>query len=115
MTRHTRVPLIVNTAGPLRWPRLTSADILPELITQLADGQLPGCSPEAWVEQDTEYAPQLVTRGDHEAAVTTARWFLVRQADQSQHLFVKPDDADDANDVSRLRPDVADTLAESIS
>ena len=112
---HTRVPLIVNTAGPLRWPRLTSADILPELITQLAGGQLPGCSPEAWVAQDTEYSPQLVTRGDHEAAVTTARWFLVRQADQSQHLFVKPDDADDANDVSRLRPDVAETLAESIS
>ena len=112
---HTRLPLIIGAEGPLRWPRITTSDVLPELIAQLANGSLLHCSPDRWTEQDGEFDPQLITRGHDRAAVTTSRWFLVRDSDQSQHLFLKPDDTDDVNDVSRLRPEVVDRLTPRIA
>jgi hypothetical protein len=40
-------------------------------------------------------------------------WFYVRDADESEHLFLKPDDVNDFNDVGRLRGDILETFRAS--
>ncbi len=112
---HTRLPLIVGCDGPMRWPRMTSSDILPDLIEQLADASLTAVNPESWIDQDQELHPRLITQGSGQAAVTTSRWFLVRETDHQRRLFVKPDDVEDFNDISRLRNDVTELLANDLS
>ena len=53
--------------------------------------------------------PTIISRmGDQQWAVTTPGWFFVHQSDDQQRLFLKPDDINDFNDVSRLRVDVVD-------
>lgn len=59
---------------------------------------------------------RVPTRSDRViAAVTTPQWFYVRELDQhgiseEEHLYLKPDDVDDFNDIGRLRLDVIDQL-----
>lgn len=111
---HTRLPLIVGCGGPLRLGHLTNATVLPSLIGQLSDPSASPISTEQWTQQDEEFEPRLVTHGDGQSAVRTPRWFLVRQSDQQQRLYLKPDDVEDFNDVSRIRNDVSDVLASSL-
>jgi hypothetical protein len=111
---HTRLPLIVGCDGPLRWPRIIPDDVIGDLIRRLAN-DAPTISPENWIEQDQEFDPRLVTHGSDQVAVTTSRWFLVRESAGNRRLFLKPDDAEDFNDVSRLRTDVADRLASDLT
>ena len=66
--------------------------------------------PEQWVETDAEFEPRIVTQGEGQYAVTTPNWFLVCGDEQEQELFLKPDDVEDANNVSRLRPDVVNRI-----
>ncbi len=108
---HTRLPLIIGCDGPLRWPPITSADTLPDLIGRLADTSRRIITPESWTQRDQEFDPSLITSGDGQSAVTTSRWFLVNEEDQRRRLFLKPDDVDDFNDISRLRTEVTQRLS----
>ena len=108
---HARLPLIISCDGPLRSMRLSSTDCLPELIRQLADPSRPLIDPDQWIQTDAEFEPRIVTQGDGRYAVTTPNWFLVC-ADQQQELFLKPDDVEDANNVSRLRTEVVNRIVD---
>ena len=53
----------------------------------------------------------MITKSDRNThAVTTPDWFYVQDHDLSEHLYLKPDDIDDFNDVARLRPDIVEQL-----
>jgi hypothetical protein len=66
-------------------------------------------SPEQWCQSDE--GTSVITQSDRtEHAVTTPDWFYVQDHDQSEHLYLKPDDIDDFNDVARLRPDIVEQL-----
>jgi hypothetical protein len=41
-------------------------------------------------------------------AIVTADWFFVDQGSEEYRLYLKPDDINDFNDVSRLRNDVVE-------
>ncbi len=116
-----RVPLVVSDIGPVRMPAITSTDMVPSLLRDLAmDGlatseAAKSCwSPEHWVMPMVD--DRVPTRSDRViAAVTTPQWFYVRELDQhgiseEEHLYLKPDDVDDFNDIGRLRLDVIDQL-----
>lgn len=106
-----RLPLIVGAGPPIRSPRLTATDRLPEILAALREADRPLVSPQQWSESDSEFEPAVSTdaRGG-QPAVTTARWFWVRDNELDEHLFLKPDDADDVNDVHRLSPDAVEQL-----
>lgn len=106
-----RVPLIVSDIGPIRMPAIASTDLVPQLLCDLASADSPdGCwSPGRWVMPTDDAAVR--TKSDRVAnAVTTQKWFFVQDVDDSEHLYLKPDDVDDFNDIGRLRPDVVDLL-----
>ena len=83
-------------------------------------GQLGGesanlVSPEQWCQASDEFDRRVVTDvARSNLAVTTSGWSFVRDHDGSDHLFLKPDDVDDTNDVGRLRSDVVDRLLERL-
>lgn len=108
---HTRLPLVVGSSGPIRCPAITCADEFRALVRQLMDQGQSLIDPAVWAAPWNEFDPRLVTHGHGQSAVTTPRWFLVNESEQSQRLFLKPDDVEDFNDVSRLRPDVVDQLS----
>lgn len=110
-----RLPLIVGHGHPIRSPRLTATDQLPRILAELADCERPLVSPEQWSERDGEFDPAVIThaRGGP-SAVTTSHWFLVQDSVLDEHLFLKPDDADDVNDIRRLSPDAVETLEKLI-
>ncbi|TWU56943.1 hypothetical protein Poly51_28620 [Rubripirellula tenax] len=100
-----RVPMIVSDIGPIRISGPTSDQTMVDLLCQLADGSCSLISPAAWVKTD----PSLEIRTQSSrarAAVTTPKWFYVRDEDEQEHLFLKPDDVEDFNDVGRRRLDV---------
>jgi hypothetical protein len=106
-----RVPLIVSDVGPIRMPAITSTDFLPELLRDLAVANSPNrCwSPERWVAVHADDAVRTES-ARASVAVTTPQWFFVADRDGGEHLYLKPDDTEDFNDIARLRPDVTDSL-----
>lgn len=116
---HVRLPLVIGCDGPLRYGSVTSAESLPNLIAALADSEAgPLIAADKWVGNDQEFEPFVVTRSQCDEAlqhaVTCASWFWSGD-EQSQSLFLKPDDVDDVNDVRRLRVDVIEQLAKQTS
>lgn len=112
-----RLPMIVGNSGPIRMPQPTPSDQLTTILRELGgtcgtkDGSMTWCSPDRWVESSGPSQHPVSTKSDRALdAITTPGWFFVRDPDQSEHLFLKPDDVEDYNDVARLRPDVVDTL-----
>jgi hypothetical protein len=106
-----RLPLVVSDAGPMRSPHVTSADSLARIIPSLAADTTCLVSPTRWCEADGELDPCVDTETSRAAiARTTSRWQMVRDLDGTDHLFLKPDDVEDANDVGRLRRDIVDQL-----
>ena len=106
------VPLIVGHGNPLRTSRLVSSRTLPELLQSLRSGPSTMLSAETWCERDgDEFSPRVVTRSDRaQHAVSTPRWLFVHDAEGEEQLFLKPDDGEDVNDVSRLSLDVIQAL-----
>jgi arylsulfatase A-like enzyme len=103
-----RVPMVVSDCGPLRVPQPVGSDALPGILKTLGQEERPLLDPQGWCETD---APPIEIQSERaQYAVATSRWFFVQDADSSQHLFLKPDDVEDFNDVSRLRNDVAEQL-----
>ena len=117
------LPLLISDSGPLRVPHLTSTDELPELLGRLAETQ-PLALPQQWArptslaQQDASPDDQremvCVETASHRAAwvTTTPQWFYLQEDSGEEHLFLKPDDVDDFNDVARVRPDVTSQLRE---
>ncbi|MEL6106802.1 MAG: hypothetical protein AAFU85_12215, partial [Planctomycetota bacterium] len=104
-----RLPMITSQAGPIRHAGLQSATEFPTVLQRLVNNENP-IAPEEWTGSGGEFEPLVVTDSDRaQAAVTSTQWFLVSSSDETS-LFLKPDDLEDANDVSRLRPEVIDEL-----
>lgn len=110
-----RLPMLVSSGGPLRSQLLQSATGLPKLLERII-GRKTIVSPSEWCRSEDALSPQMLTESDRASrAVTTPTWFYVNEkSDQYtdvERLFLKPDDVNDINDVSRLRRDVLDDLA----
>ena len=106
------LPMIVSDHGPLRVAEVTSSDALPDILRDLGKGPGPLISADRWSEP--KHASQVVTKsGRAQYSVTTSRWFFVRDNDSSEHLFLKPDDVEDFNDVGRLRKDIVQQLSDT--
>lgn len=108
-----RLPLIVSDLGPLHLPQLSGGDTFPSILDQIASHSSPDephslvWSPEQWCRSDE--GTSVITKSDRTAhAITTPDWFYVQDHDQSEHLYLKPDDIDDFNNVARLRPDIVE-------
>ena len=108
-----RLPMIVSDVGPLHLPHLTANSTLPRVLQDLAHDDPENSnptllwSPQQWCrpEQDTK----VITSSQRARnAISTPEWFFVEDNDASEHLFLKPDDQEDFNNVSRLRPDVVE-------
>ena len=115
-TPDIQLPMIINAGGPLRIPGPTSTIALPNVLRDLCDQQgEPLISPARWSSlgsQPTRHESRIVTQSSRATyAVTTPGWFFVRDSDSSEHLFLKPDDVEDFNDVGRLRTDVVEQLS----
>ena len=106
---HTRLPLVISGTPPVRVSRLTSAATLPQIVESLATTtQI--ISAQHW-SQDDDPKTQIRTESSRSAnVVTTSNWLFVEENDGQPHLFLKPDDIDDANDVASLRQEVVDEL-----
>ena len=107
------LPLIVGHGMPLRSSRLISSRQLPQLLQTLRRDPALLLSPGTWCEgQRDEFSPRVLTQSARaQRVVTTPRWFYVRDADGQERLFLKPDDREDINDVSRLSLEVLETLS----
>ncbi len=106
-----RVPMIVSDVGPLRMPQPTSDVALLDILRDLGEGSgeavCPWISPKAWTARAS--STEIETQSERaEYAATTPDWFFVRDRDAQEHLYLKPDDVEDFNDVGRLRLDVID-------
>lgn len=98
-----RLPLLISDCGPLRFPQLTSTDTLVNLFEELSRGKL---ATARWVA-DVTTQESVETKSERaQRALSTPSWFVVRDEDASEHLFLKPDDVEDFNDVARIRTDV---------
>ncbi len=110
-----RLPLVVSDHGPIRVPPVTPADSFPEIIQALADESSTLVSPQDWCRQDEELDAAVQTQCRRASrAITTAGWSYVQDLDHSDHLFLKPDDVDDTNDVGRLRSDLIDQMVAQV-
>ncbi len=110
-----RLPLIVSDCGPIRSHRLTPSSAFPDLVDRLAQENPAIVTPEDWTASDGEVSPCVKTESNRaELALTTSAWSFVVDEDESEHLFLKPDDVEDANDVARLRGDVIEQLKELV-
>lgn len=107
-----RLPLIVNRGGPLHIPQLSSSRQVPSLLQRLASRTESICPPAHWSRPTKEGSPLAIDSPRARIAVGNADWFYVQDTDHSDHLFVKPDDIDDFNDVGRLRQEVIQMLAQ---
>jgi hypothetical protein len=104
--------MIVSDSGPLRVPHVTASSALSSVLNSLGRGEGPLIQPARWSEAET--GSQVETQSKQsQIAVTTSRWFFVRDNDSSEHLFLKPDDLADFNDVGRIRGDVMEQLGRS--
>ena len=102
-----RLPLIVSDQGPIRVPQLSSTDQLSNVLLALSQ-QDKIVSPEDWCQSTSTHVETSSPRAKR--AITAPGWFCVEDLDESEHLFLKPDDVEDFNDVGRVRKDVVEEL-----
>ncbi len=106
-----RLPLVVSHRGPIRSPLLTASDTFAQILDSLASDREPLIQPNQWCRGGGEFDPRVVTESTRaKKVVTTSRWSFIRDLDSTNHLYLKPDDVEDANDVGRLRSDVIDEI-----
>ncbi|WP_145421295.1 hypothetical protein [Planctomycetes bacterium K23_9] len=111
---HIGVPMIVAGVGPTRIPQVRDASIVPDTIAKLSQAECQLTDVDQWSHHEDVYQPRVVSRrGSTEHAITTPKWFFVEQKNDSHRLYLKPDDINDFNDISRLRSDVVDELSQN--
>lgn len=97
--------LVVSDLGTIRCPRLNSSSVIPSILTDLASDPFE-LTPQQ-LSSELDQASEVVTESRRAMrAVTTPEWFYVQDNDHSEHLFLKPDDVEDFNDVARVREEV---------
>ncbi|KAA1261020.1 hypothetical protein LF1_35630 [Rubripirellula obstinata] len=108
-----RLPIIISDTPPVRMPSPTPDTHLPAILKGLGNEQLDWCGPERWIGNASDSTDAIQTDSDRAKEVqTSAGWFFVRDCDESEHLFLKPDDVEDHNDVARLRPDIVESISD---
>jgi hypothetical protein len=122
---HVNVPLVVSQQGPLRVPQLTGEDELTKVIHGLSeqcfgdrgfgdrglrDQGVRLVAPGDWSREESgDSGLRTITHQNlSQKAIVTADWFFVDQGSEEYRLYLKPDDINDFNDVSRLRNDVVE-------
>jgi len=110
-SRDIHVPLLLTGGGPLRCPHLCDLPgSFSKIVRDCVDVVGVGASTEDRLAEEpramiaTESARAL-------AVVSTSEWVWVRDQDGADHLFFKPDDIEDFNDVARLRTDIVAELS----
>ncbi|WP_164102564.1 alkaline phosphatase family protein [Candidatus Laterigemmans baculatus] len=130
------LPLMIRRNGspPLRSPHLASSDRLAATLLEMVRGSEPqggelsllrDAAPEQWATPPDPLLPILSTvaagaasagdfgAGEGDEAIvlrTSPGWFYFRDADGQDHLYLKPDDRNDANDIADLKPEVIEQL-----
>jgi hypothetical protein len=100
--RDLHVPMIASAQRPVRFSKLSSITAAVDTVCQTA-------LPDAWLQRwkhQSELPPITVASDRAKRNLITNDWFYVQDLDDTQHLFLKPDDSEDFNDVARLRPDI---------
>jgi hypothetical protein len=93
-------------SDPIRFPKLTSSESV-----AMAIGRSIHQSPAAELWKIETGQPKIeIESARSPKNLTTDDWFFVRDHDSTEHLYSKPDDADDFNDVARVRPDIVSLL-----
>lgn len=109
-----RLPMIVSDTPSVRMPLPTPDTDLPSILHSLGNETLDWCGPKRWIDSSNESSAAIRTHSDRAVeSQTSDGWFYVRDPDQSEHLFLKPDDVEDHNNVARLRPDVVESISEA--
>src|SRR5690606_11202539 len=71
-------------------------------------------APARWASAPDPLAPILETEtgedGEGVILKTTPGWFYCRDATGEEHLYLKPDDRNDANDIADLKPEVVESF-----
>lgn len=104
------MPLIVGRGGPLHIPQLTPGREFNAILATAIEGVAAVCPPEKWSVAAAEAEPTAIESNRAIAATCCSGWFYVQDPDRSEHLYLKPDDLEDFNDVGRLREDVLESL-----
>jgi hypothetical protein len=105
-----RLPLLVNCGGPLHIPHLTASTRFAAILEQLGSPSETICPPEQWSRRPRDLTGFEIESDRASVASHHPEWFYVQDIDLSEHLFLKPDDIEDFNDVGRLRADVLETF-----
>ena len=111
------VPMIVSLGGPVRIRSLTPSRSFSTALAELAKGdQL--VDPVNWTIEHGDFDPYVMSAGQNARSITTQKWFYVSDVttDSASHerLFLKPDDVNDVNDVSRLRKEVVERFQDAM-
>lgn len=116
---HIGVPVVTNRGGPLRIRQVMGTDQFAPAIVEIGSNRDDWLKPQTWAttNQTTstgdEIQPLITTATDQaKQCVHTADWFYVRDLNDDDALFLKPDDLHDANNVKRLKPGVVDAFRE---
>lgn len=132
-SNRVQLPLLIEAAGlgPIRCAQPASSErmraTLADLLGLLASAQQPQAAdyfaaasllqlaePTAWAEPLATESPVIETRCGKTAEGlslrTTPGWFLVTDKAGEPHLYLKPDDRNDANDIASLKPEIVAML-----
>jgi len=114
---HLVVPMMFSRGGPLRIRNVLGTDQIGSLVSALSCRATAWPSVDEWTswnehsDGDDSHRRRVTTRSQNsDACVTTQDWFYVRDGQESEFLYLKPDDVNDVNDVSRLKPDVVEAF-----
>lgn len=125
---HLHVPLLTSSFDPqqpggagMRDRRVIGLDVVTNHFNH-PSAKKPVVDVENWA-RDTHPDPVITSNGKRPVAINTHAWFYAipeatsasESAIESGNLFLKPDDATDANDVSRIRNDVVDEMVTLLS
>jgi hypothetical protein len=110
-SRDVHLPVIWSPSGnsgsdPIRFPKLASSESVGMAIGSSINKSL---AAELW-KIETDQPKIEIESARSPKNLTTDDWFFVRDHDSTEHLYSKPDDADDFNDVARVRPDIVSLL-----
>ena len=105
-----QVPMMISDLSPVRMQSVTSDESLVDVLDSLARNDLTMFGPEAWSEKQPKQSRVETESARVRQATTTPSWFFAEDDDGSDHLYLKPDDLNDCNDVASLRPDVIEEL-----
>lgn len=122
-----QLPLIIRHSGrePLRSLHPASSNRVAATLVEMLRGDEAGrgeasllrdTTPDRWATPPESLEPVCETDGSDLApgAVlkTTPGWFYARDGEGDEHLFLKPDDRNDANDIASRESEVVETLRE---